>query len=84
MPRFPDVTLVELAIPMPTSLVALTLSCRAGELVPIPTSPPDVSVKLVAGALPEKLYPVPLVPPLNVPVALSVPVTARPVEETSA
>ena len=37
------------------------------------------SVKLVAGALPEKLYAVPLVPPLNVPVALSVPVTARPV-----
>ena len=42
------------------------------------------SVKLVAGALPEKLYAVPLVPPLNVPVALSVPVTASPVEESSA
>ena len=40
----------------------------AGEAVPIPKLPLLSSVKLVAGALPLKLYPVPLVPPLNVPV----------------
>jgi hypothetical protein len=68
-------------VPIPTFPFIIDTAEVVVKLVPIPTFPPDVSVKLVAGALPLKLYPVPLVPPLNVPVALSVPVTARPVEE---
>ena len=51
--------------------------------VPTVSRPSEASVKLVAGALPLKLYAVPLVPPLNVPVALSVPVTASPVPVSS-
>ena len=39
MPRFPDVTLVELVIEMPTSLVAPTSNFVLGELVPIPKLP---------------------------------------------
>ena len=42
------------------------------EVVPSVITPLESMAKLPAGALPEKLYAVPLVPPLNVPVALSV------------
>ena len=46
-------------------------------VVPIPKLPLEFNVKLVAGALPLKLYAVPLVPPLSVPVkARLVPVAA--------
>ena len=57
---------------VPEVLETANCNLAVGELVPIPTLPEESSVKLVAGALPEKLYAVPLVPPDNVPVALSV------------
>ena len=41
-------------------------------VTPSPRLPALLRVKLVAGALPLKLYPVPLVPPLIVPVAVTV------------